>query len=57
MGGGWLVGAKIKDQQGLMKDRVGENYEYEVRFRLKKLMKKMTKCTTNDPFVAFGVHF
>ena len=24
MGGGWLVGAKIKDQQGLMKDRVRE---------------------------------
>ena len=22
MGGGWLVGARIKDQQGLMKDRV-----------------------------------
>ena len=22
--GGWLVGAKIKDQQGLMKDRVRE---------------------------------
>ena len=41
MGGGWLVGAKIKDQQGLMKDRVREKYEYEVRFRLKKLMKKL----------------
>ena len=24
MGGGWLVGAKIKDQQGLMKDWVRE---------------------------------
>ena len=36
MGGGWLVGAKIKDQQGLMKDRVRQNYEYFVRFRLKK---------------------
>ena len=24
MGGGWLVGAKIKDQQGLMKDRIRE---------------------------------
>ena len=24
VGGGWLVGAKIKDQQGLMKDRVRE---------------------------------
>ena len=24
MGGGWLVGSKIKDQQGLMKDRVSE---------------------------------
>ena len=40
MGGGLLVGAKIKDQQGLMKDMVGENYEYKVRFRLKKQMKK-----------------
>ena len=38
-----MVGPKIKDQQELMKDRVRENYEYEVRFRLKKLMKKMTK--------------
>ena len=47
MGGGWLVGAKIKDQQGLMIDRVGENYEYEVRFRLKKLMKKFKKCAPN----------
>ena len=36
----WVVSAKIKDQQGLMKDRVRENYEYEVRFRLKKVMKK-----------------
>ena len=26
MGGGWLVGAKNKDQQGLMKDRVREGY-------------------------------
>ena len=26
-----------------MKDRVRENYEFEVRFRLKKLMKKITK--------------
>ena len=33
---GWVVGAKIKDQKGLMKDRVGQNYEYFVRFRLKK---------------------
>ena len=24
MDGGWLVGAEIKDQQGLMKDRVRE---------------------------------
>ena len=24
MGGGWLGGAKNKDQQGLIKDRVGE---------------------------------
>ena len=24
MSGGWLVGAKIKDRQGLMKDRVRE---------------------------------
>ena len=39
MDGGWLVGAKIKDHQRLMKDRKGENYEYEVRFSLKKLMK------------------
>ena len=31
-----MVDAKIKDQQGLMKDRVGENYEYAVRFILKK---------------------
>ena len=43
MGGGWLVGAKVKDQHGLMKDRVRENYEFEVRFRLKKLMKKIKK--------------
>ena len=52
--GGWLVGAKIKDQQGLMKDRVGENYEYEVRFRLKKLMKKLKmypKCQKWGTFV------
>ena len=47
MGGGGLVGAMIKDQQGLMKDRVRENYEYEVRFRLKKLMKKIKKCAPN----------
>ena len=26
MGGWWLVGAKNKDQQGWMKDRVGEGY-------------------------------
>ena len=43
MGGGWLVGAKIKDQQGLMKDKVGENYEYEVRFSLKKANEKNDK--------------
>ena len=36
MGGGWLVGAQIKDQKGLMKDGVRQNYEYFVRFRLKK---------------------
>ena len=41
-----MVGAKIKDQQGLMKDRVREREKerwyskYFVRFRLKKLMKK-----------------
>ena len=28
MGGGWFVGAKIKDQQGLMKDRVREGERY-----------------------------
>ena len=33
---GWLVGAQIKDQKGLMKDRVRQNCEYFVRFRLKK---------------------
>ena len=43
MGRGWLVGAKIKDQQGLMKDMVRENYEYEVRFRMKKLIQKFKK--------------
>ena len=51
MVGECLVCAKIKNQQGLMKDKVGENYEYEVRFSLKKANEKMTKCTTNDPFV------
>ena len=44
-----MVGAKIKDQQGLMKDRVRENYEFEVRFRLKELMKKMTKMFPKCP--------
>ena len=31
MGGGWFVGAKIKDQQGLMKDRVREGERYSER--------------------------
>ena len=35
-----------------MKDRVRENYEFEVRFRLKELMKKIKKCASNDPFEA-----
>ena len=56
MVGECLVCAKIKDQQGLMKDKVGENYEYEVRFSLKKANEKMTKCTTNDPFVVHLYH-
>ena len=30
MGGGWFVGAKIKDQQGLMKDRVRERYSERI---------------------------
>ena len=28
---GWLVGAKIKDQQGLIKDRVREGERYSER--------------------------
>ena len=55
MGGWWLVGAKIKDRQGSMKDRVGENYEYEVRFRLKKANEKndkmCAKCLKWSTFV------
>ena len=35
-----------------MKDRVRENYEFEVRFRLKELMKKIKKCASNDPVEA-----
>ena len=34
MGGGWLVGAKNKDQQGLMKDWMREGHgERSPRFR------------------------
>ena len=50
-----MVGAKIKDQQGLMKDRVREREKerwyskYFVRFRLKKANEKMTKCAPNAP--------
>ena len=33
MGGWWVVSAKIKDQQGLMKDRVREGERYSERMR------------------------
>ena len=33
MGGWWVVSAKIKDQQGLMKDRVREGERYSERQR------------------------
>ena len=56
MVGECLVCAKIKDEQGLMKDKVGENCEYEVRFSLKKANEKMTKCTTNASNVVHLYH-